>query len=85
MVGLYCPSATADLYCSLKNMPTDSTQTMELLTIAEVAEFLKISVPSARRLQQRRLIPFFKVGGSVRFNRNDVLSYLDKKRVEAIG
>jgi excisionase family DNA binding protein len=57
---------------------------MELLTIPEVAEFLKISVPSVRRLQQRRLIPFFKVGGSVRFTRSDILSYLEKKRVESI-
>jgi excisionase family DNA binding protein len=85
MVGLYGPSAIADLYCSLKNMPTDPTQIMELLTIPEVAEFLKISVPSVRRLQQRRLIPFFKIGGSVRFNRSDLASFLESTRVEAIG
>jgi len=39
----------------------------ELLTITEVAEMLKISVPSVRRLQHQRQIPFYKVGGSVRF------------------
>jgi excisionase family DNA binding protein len=66
-------------------MPTDSSQTMELLTIAGVAEFLKISKSTARRLQQQRLIPFFKVGGSVRFTKSDLLSYLEKQRVETIG
>jgi excisionase family DNA binding protein len=72
------------LYCSLKIMLIDSDPTIELLTIPQVAELLKISVPSVRRLQQRRLIPFFKVGGSVRFTRSDIASYLEKKRVEAI-
>ena len=58
---------------------------MELLTIAGVAEFLKVSKSTARRLQQQRLIPFFKVGGSVRFSKSDLVSFLEKQRVETIG
>jgi excisionase family DNA binding protein len=50
-----------------------------------VAEFLKISKSTVRRLQQRRLIPFFKVGGGIRFTKNDLVSYLEKQRVETIG
>jgi len=65
-------------------MSADFDPTVELLTIPEVAELLKISVPTVRRLQQRRLIPFFKVGGSIRLTRGDVLSYLMTNRVEAI-
>ena len=56
-----------------------------LLTLGEVAGFLKISIPGVRRLQQRRLIPFIKVGGSVRFSPYDVLSYVEKQRVAPIG
>lgn len=66
-------------------MPTDSIAIAALLDIADVARLLKISVPSVRRLQQRRSIPFFKVGGSVRFTRSDVIAYLERNRVEAIG
>ena len=66
-------------------MSADFDPTIELLTIAEVADLLKISVPSVRRLQQRRLIPFFKVGGSVRFTRSDIVSFLNKRRVDAVG
>ena len=66
-------------------MPTDSNSTIELLTIAEVAELLKISATSVRRLQQGRNVPFIKVGGSVRFSKADIVSYLEKNRVEAIG
>jgi len=65
-------------------MSADFDPTVALLTIPEVAELLKISVPTVRRLQQRRLIPFFKVGGSIRLTRGDVLSYLMTNRVEAI-
>jgi len=66
-------------------MPTDPTQGIELLTLVEAAGLLKISVPSLRRLQQRRAIPFIKVGGSVRFAMDDLRSYLAKHRVASIG
>lgn len=65
-------------------MPIDSHSAIELLTITEVAEVLKISVQGVRRLQQQRNIPFFKVGGSIRFSKNDIVSYLEKSRVESI-
>jgi excisionase family DNA binding protein len=67
------------------NMLSDSIPTLELLTIHEVARLLKISVSSVRRLQQRRRIPFVKVGGSIRFIKSDLLSYVDRERVESIG
>jgi excisionase family DNA binding protein len=66
-------------------MLMNSTQTLELLTIDEVAALLKISVPTIRRLQQQRQIPYLKVGGSVRFSKKDLVSYLEKSRVEVIG
>lgn len=66
-------------------MSVDFSPTIELLTIAEVAEMLKISTSGVRRLQQGRRIPFLKVGGSVRFAKGDIVSYLAKNRVEAIG
>ena len=65
-------------------MSTDSSPTIELLTIAEVARILKISATGVRRLQLGRCIPFIKVGGSIRFTKNDVVSYVAKQRVEAV-
>ena len=56
----------------------------ELLTIPETAEFLKISKTGVRRLQQKRLIPFIKVGGSIRFTKSDLVAYLQRRRVESI-
>jgi len=57
----------------------------DLLTVAESAALLRISMAGMRRLQQRRLVPFIKVGGSVRFAKCDLIAYLRKRRVDAIG
>lgn len=65
-------------------MSVDSNPTLELLTLAEVAKLFKISVPSVRRLQQQRCIPFIKIGGSVRFAKNDLVAYVERGRVESI-
>ncbi len=66
-------------------MPTGSSPVVDLLTVPEVAELLKISTSGVRRLQQQRTIPFIKVGGSVRFDRRDIAMYLERNRVNAIG
>ncbi len=67
------------------NKLSDSLSEIGLLTILDVAELLKVSVTGVRRLQQKRDIPFIKVGGSIRFSRNDIQSYLIAQRVEPIG
>lgn len=62
----------------------DLNTNVELLTIPEVAEVLRISPTGVRRLQAARLIPFVKVGGSIRFVREDIQAYVARQRVEAI-
>lgn len=56
----------------------------ELLTVAEAAGFLRVSITGVRRLQKARQLPFFKVGGSLRFSKSDLLTYLQKRRVGPI-
>jgi excisionase family DNA binding protein len=65
-------------------MSIDADPFLGLLTIADVAELLKVSVSTVRRLQQQRTIPFIKVGGRIRFTRNDIASYLETNRVRSI-
>jgi excisionase family DNA binding protein len=65
-------------------MSIETSADLELLTIPEVATLMRISAPTVRRLQQQRKIPFFKVGGRVRFMRSDVVAYLEKRRVGSI-
>ena len=56
----------------------------ELLTIAEAAEALSVSVMTVRRLLHQRQIAYRKVRGRVRFTRSDIACYLEKARVEPI-
>ena len=57
---------------------------IDLLTVQEVAELLKVSPTTVRRLQSDRRLPFIKVGGSVRFAKNDIVDFVRKMRVEPI-
>jgi len=56
-----------------------------MLTPAEVAALLKISKVGVYRLVEKRCIRFYKVMGSLRFNREDVLSFLQENRFEPFG
>jgi excisionase family DNA binding protein len=62
-------------------MSIDADTSFELLTIPEVAELLKVSERTVRRIQQQREIAFIKVGRSVRFARSDLASYLETRNV----
>jgi excisionase family DNA binding protein len=66
-------------------MSIDADPIAGLLTIPDVAALLKLSVATVRRLQQQRKLPFIKVGGSIRFERSDITSYVAARRVRAIG
>ena len=73
-------------YLLFKNkMSIDSYQIPQMLTPDELADFLKVSKAGVYRLIKKRKITFHKVGRSLRFDRNDVMSYLQKNRVESIG
>lgn len=63
----------------------DDSFAIEMFTIKDVAELLKVSQSSVRRLQQGRHLPFVKIGGSIRFAKSDIVEYLKKGRVESIG
>jgi len=79
------PVGDADAALLLDKQPSESGPAIELLTISEAAEFLRISASGIRRLQQGRHIPFFKVGGSVRLSKSDLVSYLAQHRIGSIG
>lgn len=64
-------------------MSVESNPTLEILTIAEVAKLFRVSESGVRRLQQQRHIPFIKIGGSVRFTKGDLMSYMQRVRVES--
>jgi excisionase family DNA binding protein len=48
----------------------------DILTVRELAEYLKIKEKTAYRLAAEGKIPGFKVGGSWRFRRQDIESWI---------
>lgn len=51
----------------------------EILTIREVADLLKINEKTAYRLAADGKIPGFKVGGSWRFDRQEISNWIKRE------
>ena len=57
--------------------------TDDIMTIHDLANYLKINEKTAYRLVSEGKIPGFKVGGSWRFNRDEILSWAKSKQKES--
>ncbi len=53
--------------------------TDEILTLKEVAEYLKLAEKTAYRLAAEGKLPGFKVGGSWRFRRSDIEEWINQQ------
>jgi len=54
----------------------------EILTIREVASYLKVTERTIYRLSAAKKIPAFKVGGAWRFSRVDIDSWIQQQSLE---
>ena len=54
--------------------------TDEILTLKEVAEYLKLAEKTAYRLAAEGKLPGFKVGGSWRFKKTDIESWIEDSK-----
>ncbi|MDE0411708.1 MAG: helix-turn-helix domain-containing protein [Gammaproteobacteria bacterium] len=52
----------------------------EILTLREVAEYLKLAEKTAYRLAAKGKLPGFKVGGSWRFKKTDVEAWISEQK-----
>ena len=52
----------------------------DILTIKEVAEYLRITEKTAYRLASERKIPGFKVGGSWRFRKGEIDEWIEDQK-----
>ncbi len=55
--------------------------TDEILTLKEVAKYLKLAEKTAYKLAAEGKLPGFKVGGSWRFKKEDIESWITKQKV----
>jgi|GEM_PF-1214311 len=47
-----------------------------VMTVNEVAEYLKVSIPTVRKMITNKEIPYFKNGQIIRFKRSDINEWL---------
>ena len=52
----------------------------DILTIGELATYLKLNEKTAYRLASEGKLPGFKVGGSWRFKRSDLESWIEAQK-----
>jgi excisionase family DNA binding protein len=59
--------------------------TDEILTLREVAAYLKLAEKTAYKLAAEGKLPGFKVGGSWRFKREDVQKWIEEQKLSNKG
>jgi excisionase family DNA binding protein len=56
------------------------TMTEQILTLKEVATYLKLTEKTAYRLAAEKKLPGFKVGGSWRFKASDLEDWIEQQK-----
>lgn len=73
---MVCPK----LITSMSKSPSEG----EILTIKQVAEYLKVTERTIYRLAGAKKIPAFKVGGTWRFARADIDAWIKQQSMEGL-
>lgn len=58
---------------------------LELLSLKEVAHFLRLAPISIYRMVAKRLLPVYRVSRRMRFSKHDVLAYLERTKSDSIN
>ncbi len=66
-----------------KTMPSSAADNA-IMTIGEVADYLKVTERTIYRLAGAKQIPAFKVGGSWRFSKVDIDGWIKKQSLEGL-
>ena len=66
---------------SIQNNPVNK----HFLSSEELASYFNVSVKTIYRRIESRDLPFYKIGGCIRFKKEDVDNYLNKVLVESVS
>ena len=72
------------VYPLLAAIMSTSPSEAEILTIKQVAEYLKVTERTIYRLAAAKKIPAFKVGGTWRFARADIDAWIKQQSMEGL-
>ena len=57
---------------------------IKMLDKKDLMRLFKVSKSTIERMVRSRQIPFYKIGGTIRFNQDEVVSFMQRNRVETI-
>ena len=63
---------------------TQDYQDEELVSLADAAKFINMSKSFLKTVRYRNEIPFYQLGGSVRFKIADLKQFIETCRVESV-
>jgi excisionase family DNA binding protein len=72
-------------YFTNKANPGERSMSDDVMTVRQVADFLKVTERTIYRLAADHQIPSFKVGGSWRFRRNDLVAWMSEQATRALS
>lgn len=62
----------------------DNVIEKKFLSPNELAKLVNVSKCSIYRLVEKRQIPFYKIGGSLRFKKEDIINYLEMSHIKSM-
>jgi len=65
----------------LRSLDEKAKPVREILTLEEAADYLRISPHTLRDKIRTRKLPFYKVGGSIRFRRSKLDKWVDRNEI----
>ena len=68
----------------LRGLRQQTAPVREILDIEETADYLRLSVNTVREKVRLRQIPFFRVGGTIRFRRSKLDRWVDRSEVMVV-
>lgn len=68
----------------LANIMSTSPSEAEILTVKQVADYLKVTERTIYRLAAGKKIPAFKVGGTWRFSRADIDAWIKQQSMDGL-
>ncbi|MFN7288911.1 MAG: helix-turn-helix domain-containing protein [bacterium] len=72
-------------YFATKANSGERAMSDDIMTVRQVADFLKVTERTIYRLAADHQIPSFKVGGSWRFRRNDLAAWMSEQATRALS
>jgi len=74
----------ASLFNKMQSGSSANNIISKMMTLPELAELLSVSPTTIYRMTEGRKIRFYKIKGSIRFRKEDVLAYMNANCYEPI-